>query len=87
MVRSDVHLIRLSLSHHRIGSFVAPVLASSERRPFEGELAGATLWPEIEKIFGHGYEVCSNRMNDSDFSLATPIVRSQYRWQSLIRAN
>ncbi|KAH9943104.1 WD40 repeat-like protein [Epithele typhae] len=30
--------------------------ARTRRRPFEGELAAATLWPETEKVFGHGYE-------------------------------
>lgn len=29
----------------------------SSRRPFDGELALVTLWPEVEKVFGHGYEV------------------------------
>jgi hypothetical protein len=28
-----------------------------ERPRFEAQLAAFTLWPEIEKIFGHGYEV------------------------------
>lgn len=31
----------------------------TSRRPFEGELAAITLWPEVEKVFGHGYEVPS----------------------------
>ncbi|KAI0699397.1 WD40 repeat-like protein [Cytidiella melzeri] len=28
----------------------------TSRRPFEGELAAFTLWPETDKVFGHGYE-------------------------------
>ncbi|KAI0254274.1 WD40 repeat-like protein [Lactifluus subvellereus] len=33
-----------------------PISISDSRRPFEAELASITLWPEVEKIFGHGYE-------------------------------
>lgn len=32
-------------------------VSDSSRRPFESELAAITLWPEVEKLFGHGYEV------------------------------
>jgi len=30
------------------------------RPPLEPELGALTLWPESEKVFGHGYEVLIN---------------------------
>jgi hypothetical protein len=39
---------------------VLPASMSALRRPFESELASITLWPEVEKVFGHGYEVGSS---------------------------
>ncbi|KAI0721823.1 WD40 repeat-like protein [Cerioporus squamosus] len=45
--------------------------ARVQRRPFEGELAAATLWPEIEKIFGHGYESIAFDVSNNKQYIAT----------------
>ncbi|KAG5716522.1 putative elongator complex protein 2 [Termitomyces sp. T112] len=47
------------------------MLETRERRPFEGELASTTLWPEIEKIFGHGYESMTLTVSPNKRFLAT----------------
>ncbi|KAL0949764.1 hypothetical protein HGRIS_009803 [Hohenbuehelia grisea] len=41
------------------------------RRPFEGELAATMLWPETEKVFGHGYESISLAVSTSKQLIAT----------------
>ncbi|KAF7977653.1 hypothetical protein HWV62_3080 [Athelia sp. TMB] len=40
-------------------------ISDTVRRPFEGELASITLWPEVEKVFGHGYEHQTNHYGQS----------------------
>ncbi|GAW07632.1 WD40 repeat-like protein [Lentinula edodes] len=46
----------LGLSNKADADGAVTVAAPEFRRPFEGELASVTLWPEVEKVFGHGYE-------------------------------
>ncbi|KAI6105643.1 WD40-repeat-containing domain protein [Pisolithus sp. B1] len=54
--------------------FTAPSLVDSTtrgRRPFDGELAATTLWPEVEKVFGHGYESITIASSHSHELIAT----------------
>ncbi|KAF8639460.1 hypothetical protein AX16_010314 [Volvariella volvacea WC 439] len=46
----------LGLSNKAVGEETQHISAKPLRRPFDSELASITLWPEIEKVFGHGYE-------------------------------
>lgn len=41
------------------------------RRPYEGELASMTLWPEIDKVFGHGYESLTLAVSNAKDIVAT----------------
>lgn len=51
----------LGLSNKAVDEVIAQNTVSQSaittRPPFEAELASMTLWPEVEKVFGHGYEV------------------------------
>lgn len=49
------------------------------RVPFEGELASRTLWPESEKIFGHGYEVSLSHQHASTSLLIYTIAAHRHR--------
>ncbi|KAJ7667958.1 WD40-repeat-containing domain protein, partial [Mycena polygramma] len=63
----------LGLSNKAVNEAVVPVGESDVplRLPFEGELAATTLWPETEKIFGHGYESMSLAVSKSRRLIAT----------------
>ncbi|KAJ7638755.1 WD40-repeat-containing domain protein [Roridomyces roridus] len=63
----------LGLSNKAVNEAVVPAgdSSNSTRPPFEGELASTTLWPEIEKIFGHGYESMSLAVSGSRRLIAT----------------
>ncbi|KAH9077460.1 WD40 repeat-like protein [Lactarius deliciosus] len=60
----------LGLSNKATGD--APLVSvSASHRPFEAELASMTLWPEIEKVFGHGYESITIGVSSSRQLIAT----------------
>ncbi|KAG1874502.1 WD40-repeat-containing domain protein [Suillus subalutaceus] len=64
----------LGLSNKAVSDDDAPSeldISRPRRRPFEGELASITLWPEIEKVFGHGYESITISASNSLDLLAT----------------
>ncbi|KAF7313748.1 hypothetical protein HMN09_00531900 [Mycena chlorophos] len=63
----------LGLSNKAVADVVVPAAGPSQtaRLPFEGELAATTLWPETEKIFGHGYESISLAASNSRRYIAT----------------
>ncbi|RXW25233.1 hypothetical protein EST38_g579 [Candolleomyces aberdarensis] len=65
----------LGLSNKAVGEGTSQALAITEldvtRRPFEGELASSTLWPEVEKVFGHGYESITLGISNSRKYIAT----------------
>lgn len=62
----------LGLSNKAVaGSVSEGSVVDSSRRPFEGELAAITLWPEVEKVFGHGYELITLAISHSRRVLAT----------------
>lgn len=59
-------------------------LGSAKRRPFEGELAAFTLWPEIEKVFGHGYESITLAVS-SDRRLAATACKATVPEHAVVR--
>ncbi|KAG8686683.1 hypothetical protein FRC09_013977, partial [Ceratobasidium sp. 395] len=52
--------------------------------PFESELATITLWPEAEKLFGHGYELHTLAVSPSG-SLVATACRATSREHAVVR--
>ncbi|KAJ7047434.1 WD40-repeat-containing domain protein [Mycena alexandri] len=63
----------LGLSNKAVNEAVVSIGESGvlARSPFEGELAATTLWPETDKIFGHGYESMTLAVSRSRRLVAT----------------
>jgi elongator complex protein 2 len=47
------------------------ILSDSNQPPFEDQLARYTLWPEHEKLYGHGFEISAVAVNNDRTLIAT----------------
>lgn len=59
-------------------------LSSLELPPFEDHLQRHTLWPEIEKLYGHGYEIIAVDTSN-DHQLIATTCRSNTQQHGVIR--
>ncbi|KAI0028203.1 WD40 repeat-like protein, partial [Vararia minispora EC-137] len=61
----------LGLSNKASTDESTQALERATARPFEGELSATTLWPETEKVFGHGYESITVAVSSAHDLVAT----------------
>lgn len=55
-----------------LDSYAAPIQpAGLSQPPLEEELLTATLWPEVDKLYGHGYEIVTVASNKQGTLIAT----------------
>ncbi|KAJ3034748.1 Elongator subunit elp2 [Rhizophlyctis rosea] len=56
---SDAHEVRKLSSYTAVASTPTSLSEALIHPPFEQHLLQHTLWPEVEKLYGHGYELVS----------------------------